>query len=115
MILAQWVVNVGRRDAKTRMAHLLCEMAHRYKANLSSNRIVFNLPMTQAQLADACGLTAVHVNRTLMSLRADGVEIRRGRVYITDWERLSQAGDFDPAYLQADMKPQQRIFVNERY
>lgn len=106
MILAQWVVNVGRREAKARLAHLLCEMAFRSKAHLSVTRIVFELPMTQVHFADATGLTSVHVNRSLKALREHGVEVNRGTVSISDWEALTQVGDFDPAYLQADSPPQ---------
>jgi CRP-like cAMP-binding protein len=111
MILAQWVVNVGCRDAKTRIAHLICEMACRYNVNHVREKVVFSLPMTQTHLADATGLTAVHVNRTLAALRGDGLEFRRGTVYIADWDRLVQAGDFDPAYLQANVRPEQRIRI----
>lgn len=111
MILAQWVVNVGCRDAKTRIAHLICEMACRYNAKRLSSRIVFNLPMTQLHLAEATGLTAVHVNRMLGELRSHGVEFRRGTVYISDWDRLVGAGDFDPDYLQAEVQPEERIRI----
>jgi CRP-like cAMP-binding protein len=109
-ILAEWVVNVGRRLGRTRVAHLLCEMAFRYKA-VKSPRFRFNLPMTQSQMADATGLTAVHVNRTLMSLVDDGVSVRRGTVYIENWEALAEAGEFDPAYLQADVAPTERLRI----
>lgn len=111
MILAQWVVNVGRRDARCRIAHLLCEMAVRYGGNRLSGRIAFNLPMTQSHLADATGLTSVHVNRSLKALAADGVEFRRGRVYIEAWEMLVQVGDFDAGYLQQEVRPEERIRI----
>jgi CRP-like cAMP-binding protein len=109
MILGQWVVNVGCRDAKTRIAHLICEMACRYKVNSLRGKVVFTLPMTQMHLAEATGLTAVHVNRMLGELRSDGLEFRRARVYISDWDRLVRAGDFDPDYLQAEVRPEERI------
>jgi CRP-like cAMP-binding protein len=111
MILAQWVVNVGRRDARSRIGHLVCEMACRYRADLISGKVAFNLEMTQTHLADATGITSVHVNRMLQALRAEGVEFRRGRVYIDDWKRLTKVGDFDPSYLQQDLGPQQRTVV----
>jgi CRP-like cAMP-binding protein len=111
MILAQWVVNVGARDAKSRIAHLLCEMACRYRAVRGEAKIVFNLPMTQTHLADATGLTPVHVNRMLAELRKDGVEFRRGTVYISDWQGLVEAGDFDPEYLQSGVRPEERIRI----
>jgi CRP-like cAMP-binding protein len=111
MILAQWVVNVGRRDAKTRIGHLLCEMACRYGAAPRGGKIVFLLPMTQAQLADATGLTAVHVNRSLKWLAASGVLFRGKTVRIDDWETLVEIGDFDIGYLQVDLRPQDRIRI----
>ncbi len=60
----------------------------------------FTLPMTQEQIADATGLTSVHVNRTLQGLRADGVIKSNNRsIIVDDWQRLAETGDFDPAYL----------------
>jgi CRP-like cAMP-binding protein len=99
-IVAQWLVNVGRRDARSRLAHLLCEMALRYQWG-HAPALTYDFPMTQEQLADALGLTAVHVNRTLMGLRDDGlIVLARGSVEILDWRGLVAAADFDPGYLQ---------------
>jgi CRP-like cAMP-binding protein len=112
MILAQWVVNVGRRDARSRTAHLICEMGLRYIGHRLSGRIAFNLPMTQTQLADATSLTPVHVNRTLVALRAEGIEFRRGRVLVEDWGSLVRVGDFDADYLQQDVQPEERIRIS---
>lgn len=67
MILAQWIVNVGHRDAKCRIAHLICEMALRYRREQLSGKVIYSLPMSQAHLAAATGLTSVHVNRCLGS------------------------------------------------
>jgi CRP-like cAMP-binding protein len=111
-ILSQWVVNVGRRDAKTRIAHLLCETAKRYKVDLRAAEIRFPFPLTQTHLADATGLTSVHVNRTLKSLRADGIaDVGNRAVHILDWGALTTLGDFDADYLQADIKPEERIRI----
>jgi CRP-like cAMP-binding protein len=109
MILAQWVVNVGRRDAKTRIAHLLCEMAVRYKAVRGTGPMAFQLPITQKQLGDATGLTAVHVNRSLMSLRDRGVLFRHKTVRVNEWNWLVDLGEFDGGYLQTDLAPEDRI------
>jgi CRP-like cAMP-binding protein len=99
-ILSQWVVNVGRRDALTRMAHLLCEMAVRYGAFNS-----YRFPATQTHLADATGMTPVHVNRTLRTLREHGLAAARPRlVQILDWDRLQRAGEFDSGYLTDHLK-----------
>ena len=99
-IYREWVLNVGRRDAKTRIAHLLCEFAVRSKvAGLSDGRTC-QLPMTQEQLGDAVGLTSVHVNRTLKALVEDGVIQRNNReIAITDWTTVRRAGDFSALYL----------------
>jgi CRP-like cAMP-binding protein len=59
------VVNIGRRDSRSRIAHLLCEFAYRLNAQDLSTYGNYELPITQEQLADATGLTAVHVNRVL--------------------------------------------------
>ena len=107
-IFREWTLNVGRRDARTRAAHLLCEFALRLEAAGLGERCNYELPMTQEQLADSLGLTSVHTNRTLMGLGDDGLIARRQRaVQIVDWPGLSRAGDFDPAYLhlKADVRP----------
>lgn len=113
-ILSQWVVNVGRRDAKTRIAHLLCEMAVRYKEHGQARAMLFQFPLTQNHLADATGLTSVHVNRTLKALREDGVVFCSGRVvHILDWDGLVRIGEFDADYLQTDVKPSERMRIVE--
>lgn len=100
-VLAEWVVNVGRRDARTRAAHLLCEMACRYEATDSDLGLSFDFPATQVHLADMMALTAVHVNRTLKALRDDGLaNVRKRTVHILDWNGIVAAGEFDPTYLQ---------------
>lgn len=111
MILAQWVVNVGRRDAKSRVAHLLCEMACRYMAAPKDGKLRFQFPMTQQHLADTTGLTAVHVNRTLKALQNIGTVFRHKTVWVADWNALVQTGDFDPVYLQMDSRPEERIRI----
>jgi CRP-like cAMP-binding protein len=104
-VLMQWVVNVGRRDARTRIAHILCEMSIRSGGD---REVVLDyaFPVTQEQLADAAALTGVHVNRSLKSLRNEElVTIKGGRVQIHDWERLTEVGEFDANYLVADTAP----------
>lgn len=98
-ILAKWIGNLGRKQAIPRLAHLFCEMGVRSeKAGLGS-RSDFQLPITQAQLADAAGLTPVHLNRTLKALKAEGVTFIGKRVSIAEWERIAAMAEFDPAYL----------------
>jgi CRP-like cAMP-binding protein len=100
-IFREWVANVGRRDAPTRIAHLLCEFSLRLKVAGLGERTNYELPMTQEQLADSTGLTAVHVNRTLKALDAAGLIERSNprRIVIGDWRKLADAGDFDSSYL----------------
>jgi CRP-like cAMP-binding protein len=99
-ILREWVVNVGRRRAQERVAHILCEFAVRLESRGLATSSGFELPMTQEQLADATGLTPVHVNRVLKALEKQGLIWRRRRViHIPDWRRLQQVGDFTRAYL----------------
>jgi CRP-like cAMP-binding protein len=61
----------------------------------------YELPMTQEQLADATGMTSVHVNRSLKGLEADGLIGRSTprSIQIGDWRRLASTGDFNPTYL----------------
>jgi CRP-like cAMP-binding protein len=67
--------------------------------------LTFELPITQAEIADALGLSTVHVNRSLQELRADDlISLRGGRLTIRSWERLQDAGEFDPTYLHLDVK-----------
>ncbi|MDP9414189.1 MAG: Crp/Fnr family transcriptional regulator [Pseudomonadota bacterium] len=97
---AEWMANIGRRNAKTRMAHLLCELAVRQSAAGLGTTRYFELPVTQEQLADALSLTPVHVNRTLRVLEAEGLISRdRRAIEVRDWERLERVGDFDTGYL----------------
>ena len=100
-IFREWVANVGRRDARTRIAHLLCEFALRMKVAGIGEQNGYELPMTQEQIGDATGLTSVHVNRTLRSLEADGLIERAHarKINIGDWRKLAEVGDFDSNYL----------------
>lgn len=98
-VAAEWLVNIGRRTALARVAHLLCELGCRYRSVGLSDR-TFPLEPTQAQLGDALGLTGVHVNRMMRALRDRHlIETRGGTVSVTDWDALATIGEFDPAYL----------------
>jgi len=102
-IFREWTLNVGRRDARARTAHLLCEFALRLKVAGLGEQTDFELPMTQEQLADALALTSVHINRTLKALAADGlIERKKRSVRIADFDRLARVGDFDSGYLHLD-------------
>ncbi|HVJ01476.1 MAG TPA: Crp/Fnr family transcriptional regulator [Sphingomonas sp.] len=102
-IFREWVLNVGRRDARTRLAHLLCEFALRVETQGLAEENGYQLPMTQEQLADAVGLTSVHVNRTLKALEAEGLILRSKRtINIPNWERMRLVGDFSERYLHLE-------------
>jgi CRP-like cAMP-binding protein len=102
-ILREWMLNLGRRDARTRTAHMVCELAIRLqRANLGA-RDHFDLPLTQEQLADALALTNVHVSRMFKALATEGLIVRENRrVSILDFARLATVGDFDPRYLSLE-------------
>jgi CRP-like cAMP-binding protein len=102
-IFSEWVVNVGRRDAISRVAHVFCQMAIRYEQLGQGNRHSFRLAMTQTDLADATGLTSVHVNRTLRLLRVRSiVELRAGTVTVHNWGKMVETGDFDAGFMLLD-------------
>jgi CRP-like cAMP-binding protein len=96
----EWLVSVGARSAVARLAHLFCEMFTRlHKVGLVRGHS-FDLPMTQADLGEATGLTSVHTNRMLRQLRLQGaLEFQAGVATITDWKLLADIGGFEPAYL----------------
>lgn len=102
-IFREWILNIGRRDARTRVAHLLCEFALRMEAAGIAEHHRYDLPMTQEQIGDAVGLTPVHVNRTLRALAADGL-IRREKRHISfaSWEAIRNVADFSALYLHLD-------------
>ncbi|NTZ42544.1 Crp/Fnr family transcriptional regulator [Altererythrobacter sp. SALINAS58] len=104
-IFREWVLNVGRRKARERMAHVLCELGSRMDALGLTQEHGYELPMTQEELADALGLTPVHVNRTLKLLEAEGLIMRTRRsIRFPDWERIREAADFNERYLHLDLQ-----------
>jgi len=99
-ILAEWLLNIGRRDARSRIAHLICEIRTRHRASSAPDGGGPSWMLTQEQLADATGLTSVHVNRTLQGLRSEGLLSRERTPQVLDWQRLCEVADFTPDYLQ---------------
>lgn len=105
-VFREWVLNIGRRDSRARLAHVLCEFAVRLDAQGLAEEYGYELPMTQEQLADALGLTPVHVNRTLKALEVEGLISRNRRnVSFPDWQRMREIADFNQRYLH--LEPQQ--------
>lgn len=99
-ILASWVVNVGRRDALERMAHLICEAHFRLSLIGGVQGDQFFFPLTQDDLADVLGLTPVHINRKLQQLRQENlISLRSKHMKILNLRELQQVAGFDCAYL----------------
>jgi CRP-like cAMP-binding protein len=99
-VAREWVVNIGQRTALERIAHLICEVSARMEGLGLAEDSAFPLPLTQRDIGDAQGLSAVHVNRVLQALRAQGLIRTEGRLLtILDRERLQAVALFDPHYL----------------
>jgi CRP-like cAMP-binding protein len=99
-IFREWMMSIGQHDAYTRIAHLLCEWVTRMNAVALVSEHACDMPVTQQELADALGISTVHVNRVLQELRSDGLIVLKGnKLTVLDWDRLRSAGDFDPGYL----------------
>jgi CRP-like cAMP-binding protein len=99
-IQREWTVNVGRRDARTRIAHFLCELGVRCETAHTGERMRYPFPITQEHVADVTGLTPVHVNRVFQSLRADDLLATGDRTLVVkDWPALAAAGAFRSDYL----------------
>lgn len=98
--VSKWVLSVSRKDALSRMAHLICEVACRSTGSATPGSVDFGLPVTELDLGDMLGLSPAKIDRTIESLRlANLVSIDDGRVGILDWDKLSRVADFDARYL----------------
>jgi CRP-like cAMP-binding protein len=117
-IFAKWVGNLGRKNAKARISHVMCEMGMRNEAAHLGSRTSYELPVTQEQLGEATGLTPVHVNRTLQQIRGqDLLRFANRQVEILDWDGLASLAEFDPDFLMLDGPPHRIIpptFEQER-
>lgn len=103
--LREWLVNVGRRPAEQRVAHLLCELLMRLQTVGLVNGDSYALPITQSDLAETVGLTLVHVNRVLQRLRGRGmITLRDKRLVINDATALKDFSEFNPNYLHLAAK-----------
>ena len=102
-MVVEHLVGIGRRDAKERTAHFLLELAARLKLVGLSTTAGYACPLSQYMMADALGLSAVHVNRVLRDLRESGlVTFQQGQVTFQDFDGLVALADFDTAYLDHD-------------
>jgi CRP-like cAMP-binding protein len=102
-IFREWVLNVGRRNARDRTAHLLLELAYRLRLIEMVRENSFDLPISQADLADAVGISPVHLNRSLQTLRADGMIRTVGRrMTIERWDDMAEMSDFTSVYMHPE-------------
>jgi len=100
-----WMTSLGRMDARERLAHFLCELHDRLESIGLVKDGSFELPVTQADLSDAFGLSTVHVNRTLQELRSDGLITSAGKtVTINDRKELQRIAQYNPDYLHIDQR-----------
>ncbi len=103
--LRAWIVSLGRRSSAERAAHLLLELYIRGIRTGVASGNEMELPLSQAVLADALGMTPVHINRMLQDFRRSGaVELRRGILRINDPTALTQISGFDDNYLHRQLR-----------
>ncbi len=111
-VLREWLVNIGGRSAFARTAHLLCELYVRMDNVALAKDSAIHLPLTQIDLAEALGLTAVHVNRMLKRLRAGNLISYKSQHFIVhDIEALKAVAGFDASYLHG--KKARSIFFDD--
>lgn len=104
-IMRAWIMSIGRRNATERVAHLVCELYLRARTIGLTAEGEFSLPLSQAVLADALGMTAVHINRVLKDLRIAGaMSLKRGSLTVLDPVALIQIAGFDENYLHRRMR-----------
>jgi CRP-like cAMP-binding protein len=106
-ILRQWLLSSGQRSSLEHAAHLLCELFTRLRViGLAAPGRPFELPLSQQQFADALGISAVHVSRTLTELRNRNLfQWRSGTAQVLEWEGLQELAQFDPTYLVLHDEP----------
>jgi CRP-like cAMP-binding protein len=99
-ISREWLATVGRRSAYQQLAHLFCEVYFRMDWAGQVRDKSFEMALTQADLGDACGLSTVHVNRSLQALRKDGLIALESHILrVPDINLLVSAASCDPTYL----------------
>ncbi len=104
-IMRAWIVSMGRRSSIERVAHLVCELYLRARNIGLTHDDEFALPLSQLVLADALGMTAVHINRVLKELRVAGaMAVSRGSVTILNPRQLVQIAGFDENYLHRRLR-----------
>ncbi len=114
-MLRERIVALGRRDARGRIAYLLCELFWRHRAVGLTKGRSFSLPLTQTELGDALGLSAVHVNRILQDFRKHGlIVMERRKLELVSLPGLQKIADFNEAYLHFGGAPKELTDYFER-
>ena len=104
-IFREWMTGMGRKSAYGRIGHLFCEMYTKLEAVGLASDHRYALPLTQGQLADALGLSNVHVNRVLQEMRGKGlITLQASTLVIHDWDELRRSSEFDPSYLHLEKR-----------
>ncbi|RWB57149.1 Crp/Fnr family transcriptional regulator [Mesorhizobium sp.] len=102
----EWIVAMGRRSKTSHLAHLICELFVRLQVVKKTRDMSFHLPLSQAELADVLGLSVVHMNRVIGTLRRMNViNWTSHLITILDWARLVEIAEFDPTYLSMNREP----------
>lgn len=114
-VLRERIVSHGRRDARSRVAHLLYELLVRYRVAGNATDDALDFPITQADLADASGMTTVHANRVLQGLRDEGlITLRNKTLTVLNPERLKEVGGFNARYLHLQRAHDPRDGIADR-
>ncbi|AZO08601.1 MULTISPECIES: Crp/Fnr family transcriptional regulator [unclassified Mesorhizobium] len=102
----EWIVAMGRRSRMAHLAHLICELFVRLQVVKKTREMSFHLPLSQAELADVLGLSVVHMNRVIGTLRRMNViSWANHMITILNWDRLAEIAEFDPTYLSMTCEP----------
>lgn len=101
-----WIVAMGRRSKTSHLAHILCELYVRLEVVRRTDGWAFHLPLSQGEMADVLGLSLVHMNRVIQTLRRERlISWSNQTITILDWERLQEVAEFDPTYLSLFVEP----------
>ncbi|XYD09115.1 Crp/Fnr family transcriptional regulator [Methylobacterium sp. NMS12] len=104
-IFREWLISIGRRTAYEHVAHLFCELCLKLQAVGLGGDLRCPMPVTQTDIADALGLTPVHVNRVLKDMRGQTlITLRSQTLVIEAWDKLLQVSEFDPTYLHLERR-----------
>jgi CRP-like cAMP-binding protein len=102
----EWIVAMGRRSRKSQLAHLICELYVRLDGVQRVTDGSFHFPLSQSEMADVLGLSVVHMNRVIQSLRREGlISWTHHTISVLNWPQLQEVAEFDPTYLSMMREP----------